>query len=572
VFSRLSLRARLVLGVIALAAVGLAAADLATYASLRSFLLDRTDESLQDLRREAERDLHDGCGGWNDRPPPGAAPADFLQLRSRDGQVLCTRQVAGYSDADTPSPPDLPATISLPGLVASLSFTSTAEDGGSRYRVNLSLGREGDTIVLVATSLADVDATLRRLLLVMLLVTAAVLVALALLGLWVVRIGLRALDAMGATAAAIAGGDLSRRVERSDSHTEVGRLGFALNAMLGQIESAFRAKEASERRLRRFVADASHELRTPLAAVRAYAELFTLGADRRPDGLARAMRGITQESERMSLLVDDLLLLARLDEGRPLEPRPVQLEELVREAVDTARALDPERPIDLQLHRAAVLGDHVRLRQIVDNLLSNARAHTPAGAPVQVRLRSDNDSALIEVEDSGPGLDGEEVDRVFERFYRSDASRSRKAAAWASASPSSPRSRVRTAAALPPPRRRAAEPPSGSGFRSPGPELDYRRSGADDAMGPRLMSRRTSLLPHGSSTTAQRPISMSNGGATRRPPAPTNRSTASSASSTRRSTSASGRSVCRTSSASVSGRRRPTASRRRQITSWPRRS
>jgi two-component system, OmpR family, sensor kinase len=174
------------------------------------------------------------------------------------------------------------------------------------------------------------------------------------LGLWVVRIGLRPLDAIGSTAATIAGGDLSRRVERSDSHTEVGRLGLALNAMLGQIESAFRAKEASERRLRRFVADASHELRTPLAAVRAYAELFARGADRRPDDLARAMQGITRESERMSLLVDELLLLARLDEGRPLEPRAVQLEELVREAVDTARALDPERPIDVELHRAAV--------------------------------------------------------------------------------------------------------------------------------------------------------------------------------------------------------------------------
>jgi two-component system OmpR family sensor kinase len=426
VLSRLSLRARLVLGVIALAAVGLAAADLATYASLRSFLLDRTDESLQDLRRQAEPDRHYGCGGWDDRPPPGASPADFLQLRSGDGQVLCTRQVAGFSDADTPSPPTLPASVSLPSPDTSRSFTAAAEDGGSRYRVNVSLDREGDTIVLVGTSLADVDATLRRLLLVMLLVTAAILAALAVLGLWVVRIGLRPLDAIGSTAAAIAGGDLSRRVERSDSHTEVGRLGRALNAMLGQIESAFRAKEASERRLRRFVADASHELRTPLAAVRAYAELFARGADRRPDDLARAMQGITRESERMTLLVDDLLLLARLDEGRPLEPRPVQLEELVREAVDTARALDPERPIDVELHRAAVLGDHVRLRQIVDNLLSNARAHTPPGAPVQVRVRSDDGSALIEVEDSGPGLDGEEVERVFERFYRSDASRSRE--------------------------------------------------------------------------------------------------------------------------------------------------
>jgi two-component system OmpR family sensor kinase len=413
--------------VIVLAAVGLAAADLATYASLRSFLLDRTDESLEDLRREAERDLDYDCNGKHGRPPPGASPADFFQLRNRDGRVVCSRQVSGFSDAATPSPPDLPATISLAssdGRDGSRSFTVPAQDGGGRYRVNVSF--DGDSMVVVATPLTDVDATLRRLLLVMLLVTAAVLVALAMLGLWVVRIGLRPLDAIGSTAAAIAGGDLSRRVERSESHTEVGRLGLALNAMLGQIESAFRAKDASERKLRRFVADASHELRTPLAAVRAYAELFTRGADRRPADLARAMDGITRESERMSVLVDDLLLLARLDEGRPLERDPVQLEDLVREAVDTARAVDPERPIDLELHDAAVLGDHDRLRQIVDNLLGNARAHTPHGAPVRVRLSSDNGTALIEVEDSGRGLAAEEVERVFERFYRSDSSRSRE--------------------------------------------------------------------------------------------------------------------------------------------------
>jgi two-component system OmpR family sensor kinase len=217
----------------------------------------------------------------------------------------------------------------------------------------------------VATPLSDVDATLRRLLLIMLLVTAAVLVSLALLGLQAVRIGLRPLDAIEATAAAIARGDLSRRVDRAEPHTEVGRLGLALNAMLGQIESAFRAKDASERKLRRFVADASHELRTPLAAVRAYAELFGRGADRRPDDLARSMAGITRESERMSVLVDD-------------------------------------------------------------NLLGNARVHTPPGAPVQVRLARENGSALIEVADSGPGLRAADVERVFERFYRSDESRSRE--------------------------------------------------------------------------------------------------------------------------------------------------
>ncbi|HEX7311720.1 MAG TPA: HAMP domain-containing sensor histidine kinase, partial [Gaiellaceae bacterium] len=245
------------------------------------------------------------------------------------------------------------------------------------------------------------------------------------IGVWVVSLGLRPLRAIEKTAGAIASGDLSQRVERAEERTEVGRLGLALNAMLNQIETAFKAREASERKLRRFVADASHELRTPLAAVRAYAELFTRGADRRPDDLARAMTGITRESERMSLLVQDLLLLARLDEGRPLEREPVPLDEVVSEAVDTARMVEPARPIELDADDAVVLGDHDRLRQIVDNLLSNVRAHTPPGTPVRVTVGRVNGDALIEVQDTGPGLSEKSLERVFERFYRADQSRSR---------------------------------------------------------------------------------------------------------------------------------------------------
>jgi two-component system OmpR family sensor kinase len=417
---RLSLKARLVLGVIVTSAIGLAAADVATYASLRSFLVERTDESLVDLARGAERDLRHGCGEAEGRPPPGASPSDFFQLRDLDGEPLCTRQVAGLGDIEAPSPPELPAEIQAPS-----SFTVPAEDRSGRYRMRADYTFGGDEIIVVGTSLADVDATLRRLLLIMLLVTVAVLAALAALGLWVVRLGLRPLEAIGSTAAAIADGDLSRRVDRAEPRTEVGRLGLALNAMLGQIEAAFKARAESEARLRRFVADASHELRTPLSAVRAYAELFTRGADRRPDDLARSMQGISRESERMSLLVDDLLLLARLDEGRPLERELVDLDAVVGEAVETAQAVEPGRPIELEAEPAAVLGDRDRLRQIVDNLLGNVREHTPASAPVRVRVAGENGSALIEVADSGPGLSPDEAERVFERFYRADESRSR---------------------------------------------------------------------------------------------------------------------------------------------------
>jgi two-component system OmpR family sensor kinase len=259
----------------------------------------------------------------------------------------------------------------------------------------------------------------------MLLVTGGVLVAIALLGLWIVRLGLRPLESIARTADEIAAGDLTRRVERAEERTEVGRLGLALNAMLGQIESAFKAREASEARLRRFVADASHELRTPLAGVRAYAELFKRGADKRPADLARAMEGISRESERMSLLVQDLLLLARLDEGRPLDQEPVELDEIAREAVETARAVEPERPIQLEVEPAVVLGDRERLRQAIDNLLGNVRSHTPPTSPATVSVSRENGRALLEVRDSGPGLTEETAQRVFERFWRADPTRSR---------------------------------------------------------------------------------------------------------------------------------------------------
>jgi two-component system OmpR family sensor kinase len=426
--SRLSLRARLVLGVIVLAAVGLAVANIATYTSLRSFLLDRTDQSLRDTGSGLEHFISErGC---NDQGPPprGAEPGDFVQLRNAAGEVVCSVQITGFSGT-APSPPALPASISVPddrsGPGGGRYFTVGSEDGKERYRVGVWHIPPANATIVVATPLGDVDDTLGRLLLIELLVTAAVLAALAAGGMWVVRLGLRPLTAIGSTAEAIAGGDLTQRVERAEERTEVGRLGLALNAMLGQIESSFKAQAASEQKLRRFVADASHELRTPLAAVRAYAELFFRGAESRPDDLARTMSGIRRESERMSLLVDDLLLLARLDEGRPLEREPVELDAVVSEAVDTALAVDPRWPIALEAQPAVVAGDRDRLRQLADNLLANVRAHTPEGTPVDVRLGIDGDRAVLTVADAGPGLTEDEISRAFERFYRADDSRSR---------------------------------------------------------------------------------------------------------------------------------------------------
>ena len=419
---RLSLRARLLLVVLALATVGLVAADLATYSSLSSFLLDRTESSLDQIAHVISRPGGDGA-------PRIAPPGTVVQVRSLDGATVVATVARPALPGYAAPAPDLPATIdppkNTPGPEAVSYFTVGSAGDGGRYRVRASIQDGASGMLVVASSLEDVDSTLHRLLLIEALVTIVVIGGIAGLGLWVVRLGLRPLGEIENTASAIAAGDLSQRVERAEERTEVGRLGLSLNAMLSQIESAFRAQEASERKLRRFVADASHELRTPLAAVRAYAELYDRGAAERPADLERSMRGISRESERMSVLVDDLLLLARLDDGRPLERVPVALDEVVAEAVETAHAVEPTRPIDLTAEPVAVIGDRVRLRQIVDNLLANVRAYTPADSGVSVTLSRVNGSAEIAVKDSGPGIDAEHLAHVFERFYRADASRAR---------------------------------------------------------------------------------------------------------------------------------------------------
>ena len=320
--------------------------------------------------------------------------------------------------------PELPA--KTPSLEPdSAVYLTVGADEGPDYRVRIE-GISGGGTLIVAAPLDDVDATLHRLALIEALVALAVLGAVTGLGLWLVRVGLRPLGRIEDTAAAISAGDLSRRIENDDEKTEVGRLGHSLNAMLGQIETAFADRTASEQRLLRFVADASHELRTPLSAVRAYAELFERGARTHPDDLERAMAGIQRESIRMGVLVDDLLLLARLDQGRPLEHRQVDLSALAKDAVDAARAVEPERQIELLApDELVVTGDPDRLRQVLDNLLANVRAHTAITAKATVQVSRDGENARIDVIDEGPGLGQEEAARVFERFYRVDAARSR---------------------------------------------------------------------------------------------------------------------------------------------------
>ena len=290
----------------------------------------------------------------------------------------------------------------------------------------LAVSGPGGTITVVAIPLADTNSTLDRLALIELVVSAAILVALAAAAWWLVGIGLRPLRRMEEVAGDIAAGDLSRRVEPANSRTEVGRLGLALNAMLAQIEGAFAEREAGERRLRRFLADASHELRTPLAAIRGYAELHRMGASREPQQVERAMDRIEAESTRMGGLVDDLLTLARLDEVREPTREPVDLDQILADACEDARAAAPRRRISLlQAGDVEIEGDADQLRRVVDNLLRNAVIHTPADGPIEVSLGLEDGEAVVRVRDHGPGIVAEDPQAVFERFWRSSASRGR---------------------------------------------------------------------------------------------------------------------------------------------------
>jgi two-component system OmpR family sensor kinase len=314
---------------------------------------------------------------------------------------------------------------------SSLFTLGPASGSGPDYRA-IAVTTPGDTTLILAIPLTDVSQTLGRLVWIGGAVTIAVLIGMALLSLWTVRLELRPLERIEDTAGAIAAGDLSRRVEPSDPNTEVGRLGIALNGMLGRIEEAMDERRASEAALRRFLADASHELRTPLTSIRGYAELFRRGADADPGDTAIAMRRIEQESGRMGVLVDDLLFLARAGHGRPVAHDPVDLVRIADDAVLDARALDGSRMISLTAPaQLVVMGDESRLRQVCANLLSNALAHTSSGTAVRVRVAQEDREALLEVQDDGPGVDPEEATHVFEPFYRADPSRDRGAASAA---------------------------------------------------------------------------------------------------------------------------------------------
>jgi two-component system, OmpR family, sensor kinase len=392
---------------------------------LRSYLLSRADSQLQDFATVATSIVQ-----RQQLQPSGSSgheslPAQFLvEVVAADGQVSMAGGPLGSVDGPRLSAAQL-SDIGMP-------FTAAGASGAS-WRVLVERLSNGGHLV-IASSLGDLDSAVTRLEIADAIAAAAAVVLLAGLGLPLVRASLAPLREIESTAAAIAGGDLSRRIDHTSGHTEVGRLAEALDMMLASIEGAYRARadgEAraleSQDRMRRFIADASHELRTPLTSIRGLAEYgLQQGREAGPEELLRLMGLIARDSGRMGRLVDDLLLLARFDAGRALERRPVDLASIAAEAVQQARIVAAGRPITLEAPEPVIVdADAERLRQIIDNLIGNAIQHTPAGTPVTVTVTSEPGSARLTVADCGPGMTREQASHVFERFYRTDDARTR---------------------------------------------------------------------------------------------------------------------------------------------------
>ncbi|MBB5913202.1 two-component system OmpR family sensor kinase [Nocardia transvalensis] len=421
------LRVTLVVALVLLAGLGLLVSGVAVTSAMRNVLMDKVDRQLVEASRT-----------WAapDAPPPERLPMRpgrerppalfYVRIQGSDGN----QRLALNSGS---SVPDLPADLTgRPRTVGSV------DDPEDRWRAVRVVSLDGTSVV--ALRLDQTENIIDRLIGLQVVVGAIVLAVLAVVAYFVIRRSLRPLRAVETTAAAIAGGDLHRRVPVRGTDTEVDRLSQSLNGMLSQIQHAFAATEASEEsarrseaNMRRFVADASHELRTPLTTIKGFAELYRQGALADP---ALFMDRIERESNRMSLLVEDLLMLARLDAQRPLDRRPVDLLALASDAVHSARAVDaaqrpegPSRVIDLEIRSGAgtleISGDEARLRQVLSNLVNNALVHTPPEAAVAVRLTPAADEVMLEVADTGPGLPDDQAGRIFERFYRTDASRSR---------------------------------------------------------------------------------------------------------------------------------------------------
>jgi two-component system OmpR family sensor kinase len=476
---RTPLRIKIITALLALVAIALAVISLVSLAVFRNYLQGQAGTQVNTLYQHTLYELN---GQQSSHFNGVYLPPIDVELLNSQGQVLAPTAPPGQNWAGPTVPTSASWLSAHDGQLAIVPGQSGSDNWQvithrftgqvTNFYTGQSTGTETLTLV-VGINLGSVNQTLGWLGRIDLLVSALIVLALAVVGIAIVRTSLRPLTDIEQTAEAIAAGDLSRRVPDRDPRTEVGRLGRSLNTMLSQIESSFDAQSRSEaaarrseERMRQFVADASHELRTPLTAMRGYAEYYRQrgGISEEPAApapepgnapalngtpargspghgggqlnradLDRIMQRVEQESARMGVLVEDMLLLARLDQQRPLERRPVDLLTLAADAVQDARIIAPDRAIDLSVGSATaflVLGDEVRLRQVIGNLMSNALNHTPDGTPISVRIlagpRQPVPSVVLEVADQGLGMSPEQAEHVFERFYRGDQARTRK--------------------------------------------------------------------------------------------------------------------------------------------------
>ena len=442
----MSLRKRLLIGIIGLLAAVSLVVGVVSVVTLQQSLMARLDSQLTAATSRTAGVVENG-GGMPDFPTPGNGPRpdDFLSRAGlpphtiggfvRDGE-LDVRILGTELETTELTTEQLAIILAVPAD----GTPRTVDLGGDlgEYRISIGSDSARGAGLMIGLPLSDVHATVLQLALVIGGVTLFGLLAAFIAGLAIVRSALRPLDRVAATAGRVSELPLDRgevaldaRVADADADpsTEVGKVGAALNRMLEHVASALTAREASERKVRTFVADASHELRTPLASIRGYSELTRRGGHELPGDVVHALGRIEKESVRMTSLVDDLLLLARLDDGRSLEELPVDLTALLADAVSDAHAAGQEHDWALDVPEAPVIvpGDAVRLHQVVANLLTNARVHTPAGSAVVVSLEQGMDAAVIRVSDNGPGIDDALRDTVFERFARGDSSRSRAA-------------------------------------------------------------------------------------------------------------------------------------------------
>jgi two-component system OmpR family sensor kinase len=474
---RTPLRVKMITALLALVIIALTIISVASLTVFRNYQVQRANQQVTDLYQQEVMGFHAGHGV----SPQVTAFGPYLIAIVPSGTSLA-QQAANQ--------PGLPGGTSLPDVptsgtwykahgghllnVGSVSGSDNWQVVAQQFPVvstNFFSGQsqKSNATLIVGVDLGDINGTISQLAGIDLIVSVIIIVGLAVVGVAVVRASLRPLADIEKTARAIAAGDLSRRVPDQDPATEVGQLGRSLNTMLAQIETSFDARtrseaaaRRSEERMRQFVADASHELRTPLTAMRGYAEYYRQRGgmnddpqDARPpenasvsssgnglggDGqltradMDRIMQRVEQESARMGVLVEDMLLLARLDQQRPIEHRPVDLLTLAADAVQDARIIAPDREITLDVRSGAaflVLGDEVRLRQVIGNLMNNALTHTPDGTAVAVRVlagpRQPVPSVVLEVADQGQGLRPDQAEHVFERFYRADQARTRTA-------------------------------------------------------------------------------------------------------------------------------------------------